>query len=392
MRINFVFTINILNNTSSFANRVLLALFAVRLGASPVMVGVLGAMFAVFPTLLAVVAGRLADRIGSRYPMIAGTVGMAVGMLVPYFWPTLPAILFAALMCGFAQVFVNVCTQNLTGVLSTPETRSRNFANYALTNSTGQFLGPLLGGFSIDHLSNTHASLLLAVFATLPFWLLMWDRRPLEPAHLRRKEAREEAARSGGALEMLKNPAVRQSLYTGSLLNSGLNLYQFYMPVYATSVGASASVVGIIMAMNSTAAFCIRALLPMLINRWKEDRVLVLAFVCGALSLTLVPFTANAWVLGLLSFVFGLGMGVGQPIVNIQMFANSPKGRSGEGIGLKMTTNQLTKLVSPVAFGAVATALGLSPMFWLNALLLTTGGWMARPKKDAIAARDVTAD
>ena len=77
MRIHFVFALNVFNTSSTFANRVLLALFAVRLGASPVMVGVLGAMFAVFPSLLAVMAGRLADRIGSRYPMIVGTVGMS---------------------------------------------------------------------------------------------------------------------------------------------------------------------------------------------------------------------------------------------------------------------------------------------------------------------------
>ena len=32
MRIYIVFAINVLNNTSSFANRVLLALFAVRIG------------------------------------------------------------------------------------------------------------------------------------------------------------------------------------------------------------------------------------------------------------------------------------------------------------------------------------------------------------------------
>ena len=48
-------------------------------------------------------------------------------------------------------------------------------------------------------------------------------------------------------------------------------------------------------------------------------------------------------------------------------------------VGLKMTTNNLTKLVSPVVFGAIASAFGLFPMFWLNALLLGTGGWLSRP-------------
>jgi len=136
----------------------MLALFALNLGATPSTGGILGAMFALFPTLLAVTAGRLCDRYGSRYLMMFGTTGTALGMLTPYFWPSLTTMMVAALMCGFSQVFFNVSTQNLTGLLSTPEDRARNFSNYALTNSAGQFAGPMLGGFAIDHLSNTSAS------------------------------------------------------------------------------------------------------------------------------------------------------------------------------------------------------------------------------------------
>ena len=393
MPLYFVFALNVFSTASNFANRILLALFAVRLGASPVMVGVLGAMFAFFPSVMAVMAGRLCDRFGSRYLMMFGTLGTALGMTLPFFWPTLPTVLIAALMCGFSQVFFNVCTQNLTGQLSTPADRPRNFANYALTNSAGQFMGPLIGGFSIDHLSNANASMLLAVFAAIPLFMLCYKREPLEPPGVigRERKKKEVAAHddnaAGGAWAMLKNPAVRRTLYTGSLLNSGLNLYQFYMPVYAHSVGISASIIGVVMAMHSTAAFFVRAVLPRLIQRWKEDRVLMMAFICGATGLLLVPFFQSPWVLGLLSFIFGMGMGVGQPIVTMQMFMNSAEGRSGEGIGLKMMTNQFTKMVSPIAFGAVASAFGLFPMFWLNAILLGTGGFLSRPRKKPEAAQ-----
>ena len=392
MPIHFVFALNVFSTASNFANRILLALFAVRLGASPLMVGVLGAMFAFFPSVMAVYAGRLCDRFGSRYLMMFGTLGTALGMLLPFFWPTLSMVLVAALMCGFSQVFFNVSTQNLTGQHSTAETRPRNFANYALTNSAGQFLGPLIGGFSIDHMSNTNACLLLAVFTSIPLVMLGWRREPLEPPGVasRDRKKKEAAAHSdnaaGGAWAMLKNPEVRRTLYTGSLLNSGLNLYQFYLPVYAHSIGISASLIGVVMAMHSTAAFVVRAVLPRLIQRWKEDGVLMLAFVFGAASLLLIPFFQSAWMLGFLSFIFGMGMGVGQPIVTMQMFMNSAEGRSGEGIGLKMMTNQFTKMVSPVAVGAVASAFGLLPMFWLNAILLGTGGYLSRPGKKKPAA------
>jgi len=40
------------------------------------MVGVLVALYAVFPLLLAVYAGRISDRIGVRYPILLGSVGI----------------------------------------------------------------------------------------------------------------------------------------------------------------------------------------------------------------------------------------------------------------------------------------------------------------------------
>lgn len=387
MPIHFVFALNTFNTASNFGNRVLLALFALQLGASPAAIGLLGAMFAVFPSLLAVAAGRMADRYGSRYLLMLGTTGTGAGMLLPYFFPSLTAIMIAALMCGFSQVFFNVSTQNLTGLLSTPETRARNFSNYALTNSLGQFAGPLMGGFAIGHFESTTSSLLMALFAFIPLAMLAFRRTPLEAGIVKtvktvKKNKEEKAsdapAAAGGAWAMLKDPNVRRTLYTGSLLNAGLNLYQFYLPVYGVAVGLSASLIGIIMAAHSAAAFVVRIVLPSLIKRINEDRVLILSFTLGAASLMLIPVFQNVWMLGLLSFIFGMGMGAGQPIVTMQMFMNSAEGRSGEGIGLKMTTNQITKIISPIAFGAVATAFGLLPMFWMNALLMATGGYLAR--------------
>jgi MFS family permease len=382
MPIYIVFALNVCNTTSQFANRVVLALLALQLGASPIAVGVVGGLFSLCPTFLGLFAGRVADRFGTRQLLIWGTVSLSVGMLSPYFWMSIPAIMIAATLCGLSQVLFNVSTQNLTGLLSTSETRPRNFSNYALTNSTGQFVGMLIGGFTTDHLSNTTTCLSLAVFAAIPLVILAIRRQPLEPANLastKKSATKDITSDNTSAWLMLKDPIIRQTLYTGSLMNSGLNLYQFYLPVYAHSIGISASVIGMIMAAHATAAFVVRIILPNLIKKLQEDNVLALAFFFGALAFLLIPFVHHAWILGILSFIFGLGMGVGQPIVTMQMFANSPKGRSGESIGLKMTTNQLTKMISPIAFGAIATGFGLFAMFGVNALLLISGGLLSKP-------------
>jgi predicted MFS family arabinose efflux permease len=137
-----------------------------------------------------------------------------------------------------------------------------------------------------------------------------------------------------------------------------------------------------VLAMNSAAAFVVRFALPRLIAEYREERVLAFAFYVGAASLTLIPLFQGALLLAFVSFTFGLGMGCGQPIVTMLMFSSSPDGRSGEALGLKVTTNQLTKLVSPVIFGAIASALGLSSMFWINAAIMAGGGIMSRLRRN----------
>ncbi|HTD90300.1 MAG TPA: MFS transporter, partial [Burkholderiales bacterium] len=151
--------------------------------------------------------------------------------------------------------------------------------------------------------------------------------------------------------------------------------------VYAHTIGLSASAIGMILSMNSTAAFVSRFALPQLIRKFGEQQLLAYAFFMGAAGLALIPLFHIAVLLALISFAFGLGMGCGQPIVIMLMFSNSTDGRSGEALGLKFATNQLTKLVSPIVFGSFGTALGLAPMFWINASLMVAGGMLSRSRR-----------
>ena len=180
---------------------------------------------------------------------------------------------------------------------------------------------------------------------------------------------------------MLREPAVRRTLYTSSLLHSGSDLFQFYLPIYGHDIGLSASAIGVVLAMNSAAAFTVRSLLPRMIRRFGEDRVLAYAFLVGAASITLVPFVHNGIVLGLIAFMFGLGMGCGQPVVTMLMFGNAPQGRSGEALGLRMTVNHLTRVAGPVLFGTLGSAFGLASVFWINALMLASGGALSRSSR-----------
>jgi MFS family permease len=374
MRIYFVLVLSFFNGASVQAARVLLALYALTLGAQPVTVGVLAGMFSVFPMLLAVAAGRLADRFGSLWLIVLGAMAAGVGMLIAYLFPGLPAVFAAGAMMGFSLLFFNLCTQNLVGLLSAAEDRARNYSNYSLVISIANFVGPLFAGFSIDHSGHALACLYVALFSVAPVALMpIWGRSlPAGASHVERT--------GGGVKAMLSEPGVRRTLISGSLQMTGESLYQFYMPVYAHALGLSASAIGIVLAMYSAAAFAIRLALPGLIAWLKVERLLSCAFFVGAASLLVIPVFKSTVMLGLMSFVFGLGMGCCGPIVTMLMFGNAPAGRSGEALGLKVTANHFAKLVTPIVFGSIASAFGLFPVFWINALMLGTGGVISRPR------------
>jgi predicted MFS family arabinose efflux permease len=370
MSIFFILSLTLINSVSVQAARVALPLYTLNLGGGALTVGLLATSFSVLPMLLSVPTGRFVDRFGSRWLLVLGAVGGGAGMLLPVFSPTLPAVFAATALIGLAFGMYNVSLQNLVGQLSDADSRTQNFSNYSLMNSASNFIGPLIAGFSIDLAGYGATCVLIALMTLAPAFLLVFRGGTLPAGQRHARPA------GGSVTDMLSDPGVRKVLVASSLLHTGQDLYRFYLPVYAHSIGLSASIIGVVLSINSSAAVLVRVLLKRMIVRFTMERVLAFAFLLSAASLTLIPLSQSTVVLAVVSFVFGFGMGAGQPIITMLMYSASPPGRSGEAMGLRMTVVYLTRLVGPAAFGVVGSAFGLASMFWGNALLLGVGGAM----------------
>ena len=371
MLLYLAFALALLNMANVRAGRVVLALYALDFGAQPAAVGALAATFSALPMLLSWTAGRWSDRYGSRWLLVGGGVCGAVGMLVPYFFSGLAALFTGAALIGLSFTFYTVTLQNLVGVLSTPDNRAQNFSNFSLALALAGFLGPMLAGFSIDHAGFALACLYLSALSFIPLLLLAaWGAR-LPPGE--RKEAP-----AGGLRGAMAEPGMWRVLAIGSLVVTGIDVFQFYLPIYGHDINLSASAIGVILAMFSAAAFVVRAIMPRLLERYSIEKILTWAFYTGAASFLLVPLFEYAWVLALLSFVFGLGMGCSQPITMMLTFSNSAAGRSGEMLGLRLTVNHLTRVVCPLVFGVIGSVFGLFAVFWVNALMLGSGALLTR--------------
>jgi MFS family permease len=113
-------------------------------------------------------------------------------------------------------------------------------------------------------------------------------------------------------------------------------------------------------------------------RRWTERQVLMWALLVSGASYVLFPYAQSAATLAALSFVLGLGLGSGQPMVMSLLHTHAPAERIGEAVGVRMSLINTASVVVPLLFGAVGSSVGLAPVFWSMGACLASGGLLAR--------------
>jgi predicted MFS family arabinose efflux permease len=351
-------------------SRVVASLLALSLGAGPMLIGALIAAYSIFPLIFALVVGRISDRYGSRWPMLGGAIAFGCGLIIPAVSPTLPALFISAPLIGIGFVFFNVAAQNLAGTLGSAAERTRNFSTMGLGYSGGHMIGPVLAGIMIDRYGFGSAYIAFTVLTLAPILALAASR------HLGAQGTRSEPPASS-AFDLLRLPPLRRMIIVSGLVTTGWDLYTFYVPIYGHSIGLSASTIGTILGAFAAASFIVRVALPVLTRRFSVETVLAAAMCIGALLF--LPFTFIEYVPGLLALSFGIGLtlGVSQPLTLNLTYNRSPAGRSGEVTGLRLTINNITHIVVPLAAGSVGALLGIAPVFWASAGILLASGYLS---------------
>ena len=373
MAIALVLLLSTVAFVSLKGSRVLMTLFAVELGAGPFETGMLFALYGLFPFLLAISAGRIADRLGNHVLMYAGFAGFASTLPLPALFPSLPMLFVAAPLVGFTSMLFIVATQNLVGVLSRPGTRTKNYSYYSLGDATGNVAGPVLVGFTIDGYSHAVSYYVLAAIAAACLVLFHFGRNEIPV-----RAGGDAAPKRGGSADLLRLPALRNALLTNGIVMTGIDLYIIYLPLYASGIGLSASAIGLIVGAFGAAGFVVRILIPPVTGRWGERAMIAAALALSCVAFIAIPLTENPWLLGAASFVAGLGLGCGQPLSMILSFNAAPQGRSAEAIAMRLAVSYGAHVMIPPVFGALGTALGLAPVFWTCAMLMGGGAALNR--------------
>jgi MFS family permease len=100
----------------------------------------------------------------------------------------------------------------------------------------------------------------------------------------------------------------------------------------------------------------------------------------GALGVALSPHLLSIPLVYVPSVFMGIGYGISLPLLIAMMSQNAPPGQRGVAMGLRTQANQVSATVTPIVFGTVFPAVGITLGFTLAAglawAILGAGVWL----------------
>jgi MFS family permease len=118
----------------------------------------------------------------------------------------------------------------------------------------------------------------------------------------------------------------------------------------------------------------IRLIFGRLLDIFERKKILAYSMLAIILAVGLIPSTASVAGFTILISIFGLGFGMTQPLSMVMISDLSNPTQPGLAMGLRFTAIMLAGLLSPIILGMIIESFGLSPAFYVAALVVAFAG------------------
>ncbi len=354
---------------------------ALNEGYSAWAVGLLLALFAAAPVLLALPAGRLADRHGYHRPVYLAVALTLLGMLVAVGSSFVGEPAHFALLClaatltGTGANMGMLTIQRTAGLTARDATeRVRLFSWLGIAPSFANVLGPVAVGLTIDAAGFTAGYLLLL---SLPVLSLVSARRVPRVAPVPQVPAPAgQPPRS--AWDLLAAPGMARLLAVNWLISMCWDVHTFAVPILGHERGFSAGTIGLILGSFTLAVTAVRLLIPLLAHRLSEVVVLRAAMLAAAAVFVVYPLAPTPLLMGLCAVWLGVALGCVQPMVMSTLHHITPDQRHGEALALRSMAINTSSTAMPLLFGAMGAVAGAAALFWTVGAAVGAGAWLTR--------------
>ena len=361
---------------SIYVVRPMITYKALELNGTGKTVGILGALYAILPVLVAVFFGKIVGRIGERAFLIIGSTGVLSSSFLLSKSNSLLTLGLLTAIAGVSHLAVMVGGQTMMANRSTHETYDRDFGYYTFSASFGQMFGPLLGGLvagsnGVLPRSTSHAFILATVISLIGLVPILLTRS----LDVSIKDVVKESGVKVRVVDVMKHRGMKEAMFTSLVISTTIDILTIFIPLLGTELRITPVVVGVILGVRSAASMLSRLFLGQLSQRFSSRSTLVISTTVATFALVAMYFAKDALFLGLVIFIVGFTLGIGQPLTMAWVSKISAPQERAMAITLRLTGNRVGQFGLPIAAGLVVSALGVGSLFLgLAALVGVTAG------------------
>jgi DHA1 family multidrug resistance protein-like MFS transporter len=343
-----------------------LPFLAEEVGATPLELGLLMAVYSLMQLLFSPAWGQLSDRYGRKPVLLIGITGLSLSFFLFSVAETLIMLFVARFLGGALSAAAMPTVMAYAADVTPPDERGKAMGAIGAATGLGFICGPAIGGMFSQ--TSLHLPFAIAGALSAATALFVWLALP-EPSRLS-TTAKSEGQRS--LREMIQSPLLYLYLlqWTATLALAGLEATFAYFADRRAGLD-SVQLGYIFMIMGIASALVQGGLLGRLIKRFGEGRVLQGGLAVSALGFAAILLVQDFWTAALFLSIFGIGNGVIRPCVS-SLITKQAAGRQGSAAGLLSSFDSLGRIIGPIVGGGLFSYMAGLP-YLLGIVLCVVG-------------------
>lgn len=356
-----IFFANMALNMGQQMSNSLLSLYANSLGAPADQIGQLMSMFAVTALIFRFVSGPAMNAYNRRK-----LVGMAMSFMAtaylgfsfaPKIAPFIGVEAITILKCfrliqGVGNAFGSACCLTIVSDTLPKDQFTTGMGYYSVAQVVAQAIGPTIGVFLRDMFgyNNTY----IIIFCVMCVAIFTSTRVKLAP--------RKTIPFSLKVSNMIAKEAIIPASIT-FMVAMGFTSINAFMLVYAEERGIPGG--SLFFTVYAVTLLATRPMIGKLTDRYGFVKVAIPSVFMTALSLVMIGYSVNTFMLLLAAFINAFGYGAVQPMLQSLCMKSVPTERRGSAAGTNYIGMDSATIIGPSVCGIVADAFGYTPTMWL---------------------------
>ena len=362
-----------LTQATIYVLRPMITYRAIELDANAAQVGLIAALYALFPVILALQFGSWVGKLGEAKFIIYGTVAMMATSVALVFANSLVTLGIATAAAGLAHLACMVGGQSMVALRAPRESYDKYFGFYTFSASVGHLLGPVIasivaGSDGTLPKSTSNAFLLATVLTVIAlFPVIRWRNERPTVVGKQNSEGTFKAA-----INLAKRPGIMAAIYISLAISSVADVLVVFLPLFGTENNFSPYAIGAILAIRAGTTMLSRLFLGRLSQRFSTFQLLWWSTIISLICCVAMAFAHTPVTLGAIVFIAGFSLGVGQPLTMSLVSQKTESSERALAVSARLMGNRFGQFLVPAAAGTIAAASGAGAVFIALAILLGT--------------------